>query len=55
VVVERRGPRGTVLIPALGLEVFLPLHEEITLDTRLSLVLSGVKLPELDAYFRVED
>ncbi len=54
VVVEKRGKRGTVLIPELSLEVQLPIPEDVPLDTPLSLVLNGVNLTELDAYFRVE-
>ena len=54
VVVERRGARSTVLIPALSLEVQMPLGEDIPLDTTVSLISTGVNLPELEASFRVE-
>ncbi|MDH3599870.1 MAG: RNB domain-containing ribonuclease [Candidatus Tectomicrobia bacterium] len=55
VVVERRGARSTVLIPALSLEVQMPLGEDIPLDTTVSLISTGVNLTELEAYFRVEE
>jgi exoribonuclease-2 len=54
VVVERRGARSTVLIPALSLEVQMPLGENIPLDTTVSLISTGVNLTELEASFRVE-
>jgi exoribonuclease II len=54
VVVERRGARSTVLIPALSLEVQMPLGEDISLDTTVSLISTGVNLTELEASFRVE-
>jgi exoribonuclease-2 len=54
VVVERRGARSTVLIPALSLEVQMPLGEDIPLDTTVSLISTGVNLTELEASFRVE-
>ncbi|HEY7710574.1 MAG TPA: RNB domain-containing ribonuclease [Candidatus Entotheonella sp.] len=54
VVVERRGARSTVLIPALSLEVQMPLGEDIPLDTTVSLISTGVNLSELEASFRVE-
>jgi exoribonuclease-2 len=54
VVVERRGARSTVLIPALSLEVQMPLGEDIPLDTTVSLISTGVNLTELEASFRIE-
>jgi exoribonuclease II len=54
ILVERRGPRGTVLIPSLALEVQFPVPETILIDTALSLRCRGVNLPELDVYFDIE-
>lgn len=54
ILVDRRGPRSTVLIPALDLEVQLSLREDLPLDATVPLALSGVNLTELDAYFQVE-
>jgi exoribonuclease II len=54
VVVDKRGPRGTVLIPALDLEVQLPLREDVPLDTTVALRLNGINLAELEAYFQLE-
>ena len=53
VIVDKRGSRSMVLIPALDLEIQLALREDIPLDTTVSLTLNGVSLPELEAYFQV--
>ena len=53
VVVEKRGPRTTVLIPDLGLEPVLTLRDNPDLNTVLPLALTGVSLPDLEAYFQV--
>jgi exoribonuclease-2 len=54
VLVEKRGTRGTLLIPELSLEVQLPVPETMLLDAHVPLVLTGVNLAELEAYFRLE-
>ncbi len=55
VLVEQlRGGRGRVLIPELDLETFLHLHKDPPLNSTLSLTLSNVNLPQLEAHFRVE-
>jgi exoribonuclease-2 len=53
IVVEKRDHRGTVLIPALGLEVRLHLDQEVSLNSTVPLVLRGINLAELDAHFQV--
>jgi exoribonuclease-2 len=53
IVVDKRDHRGTVLIPALGLEVRLHLEQEISLNSTVPLVLRGINLAELDAHFQV--
>lgn len=53
VVVEKRGPRTTVLIPDLGLEPVLTLRDNPALNAVLPLALTGVSLPDLEAYFQV--
>ncbi|MFO1372258.1 MAG: RNB domain-containing ribonuclease [Candidatus Competibacteraceae bacterium] len=53
VVVEKRMPRSTVLIPALALETRVKVAETIALGSNLPLRLTGVDLPERAAYFRV--
>jgi exoribonuclease-2 len=56
ILVEKRGPRGLFIIPALGLEALAHLPaSDLPLDSRLVLTLRGVNLPQLDAYFRVEE
>lgn len=54
VLIEKRAPRGTVLIPSLALETRVKVAEETPLNSVLSLRLTGVDLPERAAYFRVE-
>jgi exoribonuclease-2 len=54
VVIEQRGPSSRVLIPDLALEVTLRLPAGTSLDSRLPLVLNGVNLAQLEAYFRVQ-
>lgn len=54
VLVEKRQPRGVVLIPALAFETRVKVAEEVALDSVLPLRLTGVDLPERAAYFRVE-
>ena len=53
VVVEKRGPRTTVLIPDLGLEPLVTLRDDPALNTVLPLALAGVSLPDLEAHFQV--
>ena len=53
VVVEKRGPRTTVLIPDLGLEPTLTLRDNPALNTVLPLALTGVSLPVLEAHYQV--
>lgn len=55
VLVEKRGPRGTVIIPALGLDARIPLSGDPPLDTVFPLRCTGVNLPELVASFRTTD
>jgi len=54
VLVDKRGTRGTVLIPELSLEVQLPIQETMLLDANVPLILIGVNLAELEAHFRIE-
>ncbi len=53
VLVDKRMPRGTVLIPALAFEARVKVTETVALDSVLPLQLTGVELPERTAYFRV--
>jgi exoribonuclease-2 len=55
VLVDKRGTRGTVLIPELSLEIQLPVPEDMVLDASIPLVLTGVSLAELEAHFRMDD
>ncbi len=54
VLVEKRMPRGAVLIPQLGLEARVKVGENIAPDTVLPLRLTGIDLPAREAYFRVK-
>jgi exoribonuclease-2 len=53
VLVEKRLPRGTVLIPALGFEARVKVGEGVALGSVVPLRLAGIDLPERMAYFRV--
>jgi exoribonuclease-2 len=53
VLVEKRLPRGTVLIPALALETRVKVSGDLEPDSVLPLRLTGVGLPEREVYFRV--
>jgi exoribonuclease-2 len=53
VLVEKRMPRGTVLIPALALETRVKVADSVVPDSVLPLRLTGVELPERTVYFRV--
>jgi exoribonuclease-2 len=52
ILVDKRERRGTILIPTLGLETRLHLHEDWPLNCALSLTLSGINLAELEVYFQ---
>ncbi|MGQ4807823.1 Ribonuclease R [Candidatus Entotheonellaceae bacterium PAL068K] len=53
--VEKRERRGTFLIPDLGLEIRLPVPENLPLNSAAPLVLRGVNLAELAVHFQVAD
>ncbi len=53
VLVEKRAPRGTVLIPNLALEARVKVADSVELDSVLPLRLTGTDLPEREAWFRV--
>jgi exoribonuclease-2 len=53
VLVEKRLPRGVVLIPALALETRLKVADDVALDSRMPLRLTGIDLPERAVFFRV--
>lgn len=53
VLVEKRLPRGTVLIPELALETRVKAGEDMALDGVLPLRLTGVELPTREAYFKI--
>jgi len=52
VLVEKRGSRGTVLIPELDLITYLNFREDVPLNTVLPLKVSQINLAELEGYFR---
>lgn len=54
VLVDRRGSRGTVLVPELDLESQVHLREDLPLDSVVPLTLNQVDLAALEAHFRVE-
>lgn len=52
VLVEKRMPRSTVLIPTLALEARVKVTDSASLDQPLPLRLAGIDLPERSAYFK---
>jgi exoribonuclease-2 len=54
VVVEKRGRRGIVIIPALGLDASMQLPGDPPLDTVVRVRCTGVDLPGLTAHFRTQ-
>ena len=54
ILVDRRGPSGTMLIADLGLQTQLHLPFDFSLNSQLRLQLKGVDLPRLDPHFAVE-
>ena len=53
VLVEKRLPRGTVLIPELALEARVKVGEDVAPDSVVPLRLTGIELPAREAYFKV--
>jgi exoribonuclease-2 len=50
ILVDKRGPRGTVIVPSLALEAPVHLEHDLPLDAEVAVVLSGIDLPSLSAY-----
>ncbi len=55
VIVEADGPHSTVLIPSIGLETHLNCQRSLPLNTRVPIVLELSNVPELTAFFRIDD
>jgi len=55
VIVETDGSRCTIIIPEIGLETHLRCQSGIPLNTRVPIVLEEVKIPELRAFFKIDD
>jgi exoribonuclease-2 len=53
ILVDKRGRRGTVLIPELDLEPRVQLRRDLDLNSRVALALRGVDLAALEAHFQV--
>ncbi len=53
ILVDKRGRRGTVLIPDLDLDVQVHMRADLPLNSGVSLALRRVNLPRLEANFRV--
>jgi exoribonuclease-2 len=51
ILVDKRGNRGVVIIPALGLETQVALRGDPRLNDSLPLILSAVRIPEGEAVF----
>ncbi len=55
VIVEMEGNRSTALIPGLGLETHLHCQSSLLLNTLVPVVLAGSNIPELRAFFRINE
>ncbi len=55
IIVETDGPRSTAIIPDIGLETHLYYQRNLPLNTRVPIVLVSSNIPELSAFFRVDD
>jgi exoribonuclease-2 len=53
ILVEKRGKRGTVLLPALDLDAQVHLRQDLPLNSPLRLALSEVNLAELNAHWQL--
>ncbi len=53
IVVDKRGPSATVLIPELGLEARTHLPTDLLLDSSVRLAVSGINLAHLDVHLRL--
>jgi exoribonuclease-2 len=53
VIVDKAGPRATVLLPALAWELRVHLREELPLDSVIAVSYNGANLALLDAHFKV--
>ena len=53
IVVDKRGPSATILIPELGLEARAHLPTDLPLDSRVYLAVSGINLAHLDVHWRL--
>ena len=53
VIIDKRGKRDLLLLPELELETQLYIQGDLPLDTAVSLQLSQINLPQLDAHFIV--
>ncbi len=55
IIVETDGPRSTILIPNIGLETHLHCQQSLSLNTRVPIVLGLSNVPELTAFFRIDN
>jgi len=55
VIVETDGHHSTALIPSIGLETHLHSQSSLPLNARVPIVLGASNVPELKAFFRIDD
>jgi exoribonuclease-2 len=55
VLVDKRDRRGIVLILELGMEIRLQMRQDVPLNSSVPLLLNGVNLSALEAYFRLQE
>lgn len=54
IIVETDGQRCKALIPDIGLEIHLQCQHSLTLNAHVPIVLGGLNIPELRAFFRID-
>lgn len=53
IVVEQRGHRGKILIPALGCDAEVHLDKSLPLNSKIEIEVSSLRFPELGMFFKV--
>ncbi len=53
IIVDQRGHRGKILIPALGCDAEVHLEKTYPLDTEIEIEVSSLRFPELEMFFKV--
>jgi exoribonuclease-2 len=55
IIVETDGHKSTALISSIGMETHLHCRQSLPLNTRVPMVLGASNIPELMAFFKIDD